>query len=479
MNQKKRIHPLRWFVGSTPGLVALVLCLTGCEPKVPKAGTEQQPANTNKPQAQSTSGELAAAPDPCSVILLPEQGTTALDKDILKTQEIIKAGGFNAVDSIEKLGWLYVSKARTTFDPGYYKLAEQCAFCMISKDPTNLSALLLRGHVLDSTHRFKEAEPIARELVAKRGMAFDYGLLGDVLMEMGRLDESIEAYQKMIDLKPDVHSYARVAHVRWLKGDLEGATEAMQMAVQATTPKDGETAAWVYSRMANYQLQAGKIDAALQHCDAALQYQKDYAPALLAKGRLLLADNREEEAIEPLKRAATLNPLPEYQWTLAEALRAAGRPDAALENQIRQQGPGSDPRTASLYLASTKQDPATAIQLAQEELKNRGDVQSHDTLAWALASNGQYEEAAVESATALSENTQDARMLYHAGIIEENRGNKEKAMQLLIEAHGYQQMLLPSERENLTDHLTALGLGLADLEPQMIDPDQKLVATGK
>ncbi|EEF57750.1 tetratricopeptide repeat protein [Pedosphaera parvula] len=478
MNQKKSILKLGWFVGCFSGLVAAILCLTGCEPKVPKV-EKDQPANTNKPQAQVNGTELAATPDPCSIILLPTQGATSVDQDISKAQQVIKAGGFNAFVSIEKLGWLYVSKARSTFDPGYYKLAEQCALCMADKEPTNLAALLLRGHVLDSMHRFKEAEPIARELVAKRGLSFDYGLLGDVLMEMGRLDEAIEVYQKMIDLRPDLHSYARVAHVRWLKGDLQGATEVMQMAVQATSPKDAETAAWVYSRMANYQLQAGNIDNALKHSEAALEFQKDYAPALLAKGRLLLADHREEEAIEPLRRAVALNPLPDYQWTLAEALRATGKPDAALENQIKQMGPASDPRTASLYLASTKQDPATAVRLAQEELNNRGDVQSHDALAWALASAGQYEEAAVHSDAALAEGTQDARMFYHAGIIEENRGNSEKAMQLLIEAHGYQQMLLPSERDNLTDHLTALGLNLAGLEPQIIDSDRKLVATGK
>jgi tetratricopeptide (TPR) repeat protein len=478
MDQKKRYSTLCQSARCFCILAVILISLTGCEPKTPKAEPDQ-PASTNKPQAQSESSGLASVPDPCSLILLPVTGESVLDKNIAKAQAAIKAGGFSANVSIERLGWLFVSKARTSFDPGFYKLAEECALCLAGREPTNAAALLLRGHVLHSLHRFKEAEPIARELVASRGLSFDYGLLGDVLMELGRLDQAIEAYQKMIDLRPDLHSYARVAHVRWLKGDLQGALEAMQMAVQASSPKDAETAAWVYSRMAGYQLQAGDMDSALKHCDAALRYQPDYAPALLAKGRLLLAEHHEEEAIVPLRRAAALNPLPDYQWTLAEALRATGQPDAALENQIKQMGPASDPRTASLYLASTRQDPATAVRLAQEEFGNRADVQSHDALAWALASAGQYEEAAAHSDAALAEGTQDARMFYHAGIIEENRGNSEIAMQLLIEAHGYQQMLLPSERDDLTDHLTALGLSLAGLEPQIVDPDHKFVAAGK
>ena len=52
--------------------------------------------------------------------------------------------------------------------------------------------------------------------------------------------------------------------------------------------------------------------------------QPDYAAALLARGRVLLAMKRTAEAVEALERAARLNPLPEYQWTLADALRASG-----------------------------------------------------------------------------------------------------------------------------------------------------------
>ncbi len=70
-------------------------------------------------------------------------------------------------------------------------------------------------------HRFSEAEAIARRLVAVREFVLDYGLLGDVLMEQGRVAEAAGAYQKMIDLKPFYQSYTRAAHLRWLKGDLE------------------------------------------------------------------------------------------------------------------------------------------------------------------------------------------------------------------------------------------------------------------
>ena len=75
-------------------------------------------------------------------------------------------------------------------------------------------AMLLRGHALHQMHRFTEAEPIARELVKTRGLAFDFGLLGDVLMEQGKLKEAIDAYQKMMDQKPNTQAYSRAAHIR-------------------------------------------------------------------------------------------------------------------------------------------------------------------------------------------------------------------------------------------------------------------------
>ena len=144
-------------------------------------------------------------------------------------------------------------------NPGDYKLAEKTAECIESTSPDDASALLLRGHVLHQLHRFRDAEQIARRLTAKREFVLDYGLLGDVLMEQGRLTEAAEAYQKMIDLKPFYQSYTRASHLRWLKGDLGGAIELMQRAIAAASPRDPESVAWAYTRLAGYELQRGRL----------------------------------------------------------------------------------------------------------------------------------------------------------------------------------------------------------------------------
>ena len=55
---------------------------------------------------------------------------------------------------------------------------------------------------------------------------------------------------------------------------------------------------------------------------------------------------------------------------------------APIEQTLRQIGRRSDPRGLALYLATTRQDPAEALRLAQAELENRQDVFTWDALAW-------------------------------------------------------------------------------------------------
>lgn len=310
---------------------------------------------------------------------------------------------------------------------------------------------MLRGHVMHNLHRFAEAEALARQLVAQRESPYDHGLLGDALMEQGQLDEAVEAYQRMADLKPGFHAYSRIAHVRWLRGDLEGARQVMYVAVRAASPRDSESAAWAYSRLALYELQAGATDKALRATEAALAFQGNYAPALLAQGRILLAREQAPEAAEALSRAAALNPLPEYEWVLAEALHQAGRPGESerIEAQLKARGAVDDPRTFALYLATRRDQPQTALRLAREELKQRADPLTLDALAWSLRAAGQPDEARAAMTQALAEGTADARLYFHAAVIAAEAGETEEAARWADKAFGARWMLLPSERQQL------------------------------
>ncbi len=408
-------------------------------------------------------------PQPCTIALTQHQGETPLDREIAQLQQKARTnqqpGPF-----LEKLGWRLVEKARVSFDPGYYKLAEQCALCIEAKanpnqqvsqrsnltpedaaKSTRASVLLLRGHILHSMHRFGEAETMARELVNLRGLAFDYGLLGDVLMEQGKLNEAIVAYQQMMNQRPGPQAYSRAAHVRWLQGDLDGARQLMQMAAQASGQGDAESSAWAWSRAALYELQAGQVKRAQAFCDTALELQKEYAPALLSRGRILLAEQKTNEAIATLQRAAQLNPLPEYQWTLADALRTANRAAEAqtIESKLAAQGEANDPRTYALYLATRGNHTARALKLVNEELRLRQDIYTLDALAWAQAAHGDSAMAWQTMQQALRDGTQDARLFFHAASIAAQAGQSQAATTYRNKAVKLQAMLLPSEQNRL------------------------------
>lgn len=437
------------FASALAGLVTTT-ALTGCG--------DSRPTPPEPPAAAATNAANPArpAPAPLALALARHSGDGKIDGQIRHFQNQVRSN-IQAHASLERLGWLYVGKARQSFDPGYYTLAEQCALALDARQPDCVEALFLRGHTLQSQHRFHEAEPIARRLVARRGLAGDFGLLGDILLDVGRLDEAAAAYQSMLDLKPDPQGYARAAQIRWLKGDLEGALEIMRLAVAGVSSRDAESAAWMHTQFARFLWQAGRESDATNALHDALALRTNFAPALLLQGKMLLAAERTADAINWLQSAVRLNPLPEYQWTLAEALRTAGREAeaTALEEVLVAKGPAADPRSCALFLATRRLQPAIAVRLARKELSERQDVFTHDALAWALAAASELEAAQPHLRAALAEGTRDARLWFHAGIIHAQAGQADESRRWLQQAEQARAQLLPGERALLREALAS------------------------
>lgn len=408
---------------------------------------------------------LIAAAAPCAravdldraMILTPPASATPEDRAIVTWQHRVEAATASLGD-YEQLGWAFVAKARRTLDAGYYKLAEVTATVMDAKFGPSPEGELLRGHVDHNLHRFRAAEAIARRLVAERGLPEDWALASDALMEQGKLTEAIAALQRMADLKPGAEADTRIAHIRWLKGDLPGAIAAMTAALRETSPDDKTSTAWILSRLAGYFLQQGDVTRAAALADAARARLPDYPPALLAAGRVALARHAPAEAVRLLARAESLDPLPEYQWWLADARRAAGDSAgaAAIEATLAARGAIDDPRTYALFLATRRAQPAEAVRLARGELATRRDVFTHDALAWALFAAGDRAAAAAEIRAALAAGTDDPRLWLHAAVIARGRGDAGDARRAAAAARKGAAALLPSERALLDDVAVAL-----------------------
>ena len=137
------------------------------------------------------------APTACVVALVPATQQNETDRDIAQLQEQARREP-NPKLGLEQLGYRYVARAR---------VATIRVSTSSPRRPPNASSRHLRRCLralaarpcAASAPSFHEAEQIARRLTVKREFVLDYGLLGDVLMEQGRLTEAAEAYQKMID----------------------------------------------------------------------------------------------------------------------------------------------------------------------------------------------------------------------------------------------------------------------------------------
>lgn len=383
-----------------------------------------------------------------AVFVTPD-GTTTEDEAIRTWQQRAEKG--HSPDALEQLGWAFVAKARATLDDGYYSLALLTADVSESRHGITSGERLLRGHVLLNLHRFREAEAIARKLLAGDASPRSHALLSDALVELGRIDEAVAACQRFVSVQPGLGAYARVAHVRWLTGDLPGAAAAMEWAVRAGSAHAAESRAWALARLAQYRLQLGRADEALRLSESALAAQPDFAPALLARGQALLALDRAPAAVDSLRRAATQVPMPTYQWWLADAQRAVSDIAGAAETEtaLQRHGARGDPRTFALYLATRGEQAATATRLARRELETRADPHSFDALAWCLFAAGELGAAEETIQRALAAGTDDPRLHLHAGSIALAQGRVDAARHHLTRATPGAATLTPSERQRL------------------------------
>lgn len=426
-------------------LASLALLLVCCTRSAPPREPVREPV-----------GQGGVTPSARDVVLSPQPGERPIDQRIRAQQERVRRSKV-VVPELERLGLMFLARARELEDPGGYTLALSTASAMQELESGSRAALLLRGMALHGLHRFSEAEVIARTLVAARGLPTDVGLLGDVLSDRGALDEAITTYQRMVDMRPDQHAYARAAHVRFLKGDVRGAAQAMTLATRAASPRNRESFAWAYAKLASYQLQLGELHAARAAIRRAREVFPESGPALKSEAQISMFEGALEAALVPLREAIARSPHPELLWMEGDALEALGRgvEAADVRARLRASGAQEDPRAYALYLASRGESLAEAQVLAQRELAERRDIYSYEALGWVQSARGQHAEALTNVRRALAEGTEDARLFYHAGMIAARAHQDEDARRWLSKASALSGMLLPSQRARLAAQLTA------------------------
>ena len=345
-------------------------------------------------------------------------------------------------DGLSQLGFAYLQKTRETGDPTYYARAETVFEQSLDADPQNAEAMRGMGSLALARHEFATALSWGEQaLQLERGSARSYGVIGDALIELGRYDDALDAFQRMVNAKPDLSSFARASYARELMGDNEGAIEAMQSAVEAGGPR-GENAAWARLQLGHLYFNRGDFDGAQTQYESSLDAFPGYVHATAALAKVRAARGDYGGASQLYRQVVERYPVLEYVIALGDVYRASGedvearRQDelvGAIEQLYRSSGVNSDLELA-LYDADHDRRLDDALRQARAEYERRPSIHAADVLAWVLYKSDQYDEALRYSDEALRLGTQDASMFFHAGMIRHALGDAEGARRYLARA---------------------------------------------
>jgi tetratricopeptide (TPR) repeat protein len=289
--------------------------------------------------------------------------------------------------------------------------------------PGHYDALRLLSATHLSLHRFRDALEVARRARDLRPHdAWNYGVIGDALVELGEYDEAFESFDKMMSLRPSAAAYARVAYARELQGNLQGALQAMELGREATTAHDPEAQAWYSAQVGELYLKMGKLEEADREYRRAAFVFPDHPFAMIGQGKVAFARGQRQEALalylEQQKRAPTL----ELAGRIGDIYAQDGnRVEAERYYQLAEDlaGPAMAQTEANLalFLAERDRKLSEAVTVAESVAATRHDIFTADALAWTYFKTGRLEEARSASDRALRTGTRDERILAHAAAI--------------------------------------------------------------
>jgi tetratricopeptide (TPR) repeat protein len=374
-----------------------------------------------------------------SALLGPTAGGEALDRTVASLQARLRQ---NADDwrSYADLGLAYLQKGRLTADPTWFTKAEGALSRSLSLNAReNAHAVLGMGVLSLARHEFAEALEWGRQ--AKAFDPYDSqarGVIGDALLELGRYDQAVRAFQEMVDLRPDLSSYARVSYARELHGDVSGAIGAMREALAASGGVAEDTA-WVASQLGDLYLGHGRVGQAEREYRRGAFLAPEYVLPQVGLAKVAALRGNIDEATQKLAGVIDRYPTPEFVILLGDMYGVAGRKREAdqqyelvraMQQLYRDNGVNTDLELA-LFNADHGVGLQGAVERARAEYRRRHSIHAADILAWTLYGTGRYREAAVYAKEALRLGTRDPLLHFHAGMIAFQLGDRAEARQHL------------------------------------------------
>jgi tetratricopeptide (TPR) repeat protein len=393
-------------------------------------------------------------------IEIPPNATT--DQRISILQRAVR-DGIGGAEGYASLGDAYLQKARETGDPSFYSRAERGFDAALRRDARSMPAVLGAGTLAGLRHDFREQLRLgleARRLMPQ--LIAPYPVIADAQIELGRYGAAERTLQRLLDLKPNLTSYSRVSYYRELRGDLDGAVEAMRLAVSAGAGI-AENIAYVQTLLGDLELQRGRPAAARSAYRSALARMPRFAPADAGLARVAIANGDLDAAANRLRGVAQRLPLTSNLILLAETDMARGDERAAKVDLavVRTQqrllrAAGARPDAEAILFEANHGNPRSAVRLGRRLWAEAPSVRSADALGWSLTRAGRPAEGLAWARRALRLGSRDALFHLHAGLSAKAVGRADLAARSLRTALAGRGVLSPVQARDARAALEAL-----------------------
>ncbi|WP_375501049.1 tetratricopeptide repeat protein [uncultured Nostoc sp.] len=337
----------------------------------------------------------------------------------------------------------YLRRFREIGDIDDVLRAEQAARRSLALQPlyNDVSSMLLASALL-SQHQFRSALEVLNNSSVDNPSIIS--LLASIQMELGDYEATHQLLQSLAQEESNSGHKAIVARYLELTGNLASARQLLDEAMQEMDSfytTSAETRAWFHVRTGDLAFASGDFALSEQRYRESFDLFPRHIPAFTGLARLYAAQHRWQDALNAANQGIELMPLVETLGYKADAQIALGDQKGATETEdligvvaYLSKVKGIYDRALAVYYTEHGIHLPEALEIARNEVAVRDDVYAEDTLAWAAAANGQWEEAQRAAQRATRFGTEDALLQFHAGMIAFHLGNREEAIKRLTQA---------------------------------------------
>jgi tetratricopeptide (TPR) repeat protein len=315
---------------------------------------------------------------------------------------------------------LFMQEARISGEHGHYYPAALRLIDQVLKNelPTGLryKALVNKGSVLLSQHQFEDARSAALEAIKLNVHSADiYGVLVDAAVELGDYKKAVEYADQMVSIRPDLRSYSRISYLREIHGDVDGAIEAMKLAVSAGYPGTEQTE-WSRLQLGKLYERYGHPDSARMQYQLCLAHRPQYPFAIGALAGLYAAQEDYQKADS--LNAIAMQLIPEFSFYVQQASwdksRGYTAKSEAITNEILDMMADDEAHGHHMGMELSRihqhltGDLAASISIAKKEFESRPDnIEVNKLLAELYEKSDDLDNAQAHLTKALQTGSQD------------------------------------------------------------------------